>query len=128
MLRVDAARHDTEIIIRSHLGDVGVGDAVVGEDLLGGLAPHHDGVAAVVDLETRPRPPEVVLRRPDPHKHLDGVALGRHALACNGRQTANPLFSHLTTALHHYKTSFDMSIVVIHAVVSQKTKQYVYEV
>ena len=28
------------------------------------------------------------------------------------------LFSQLTTASHHYKTSFDMAIVEIHAVVS----------
>ena len=31
---------------------------------------------------------------------------------------AKPLFSQLTTASHHYKTSFDIAIVEIHAVVS----------
>ena len=31
---------------------------------------------------------------------------------------ANPLFSRLTTASHHYKTSFDMAIVEINAVVA----------
>ena len=33
-------------------------------------------------------------------------------------KNAKPLFSQLTTASHHYKTSFDMAIVEIHAVVS----------
>ena len=33
-------------------------------------------------------------------------------------QVGVSLFSQLTTASHHYKTSFDMAIVEIHSVVS----------
>ena len=55
--------------------------------------------------------------------HVDGI--NNHGVSNSlwspvqaGSKNAKPLFSQLTTASHHYKTSFDMAIVEIHAVVS----------
>ena len=53
------------------------------------------------------------------------MSMGAAIASINGRfstendyKNAKPLFSQLTTASHHYKTSFDIAIVEIHAVVS----------